>query len=128
MMANIDISELMFDPDFVDSFCVIRGVQQIDADGRAQTLQPIRTDAFGSVQPASGRTMQFFPELVRTDGVIEIYTVYGLQIETDGAAADEVLWRGKTYVVTHIDDVNNFSGFVHAIATLKNLNVAPTQL
>lgn len=120
-MAQIDVSDVVLDPDFQDSFTVIRSIETVDGHGRGQ-LTPTPTLAWGVVQAASGRTMELTPDAVRTNEMLEIWTEYGLQEATDQTQADVVLWKGKQFMVTHVDDWTNWGqGYRHAVLTRKDL-------
>ena len=121
-MANLDITELLSDPDLCDRFQYVRQTEQVDANGYAQR-NAITRRAYGSVQPASGQTLKLFPNLTNVTGAIEIWTKAPLQIATATLQSDLVLWKNATYIVAErLDDWTHFGvGFVHAVCTLQSL-------
>jgi hypothetical protein len=120
-MANIDVSEVLQDVNFQDSFSVLRSVETVDAHGRGGVTQSTST-AIGVVQPASGRAMELTPDATRTSEMLEIWTQYGLQEATDATQADIVVWRSKQYVVVRVDDWDNWGqGYVHVVLSRKDL-------
>lgn len=127
-MANIDVSEVLEDPDFQDSFGVLRSVENVDSHGRG-VLTQARSIAIGVVQPASGRQMELTPEATRTSEMLEIWTQFGLQEATDQTQADIVVWHSKQYVVVRVDDFDNWGqGYVHVVLSRKDLLPAGTPL
>lgn len=128
-MANVDVTELLDDPDFISSFVVTRYSQTIDDNGRQVSTPTVGPQTVhGSVQPASGRTLTIMPDMARVDGSIEIYTRYRLTTAADGMSADIVTWQGRDYeVVTVVPWAHFGRGFVRAVATmLQYLSPRPT--
>ncbi len=121
-MANLDITELLSDPDLCDCFQYVRRLEQVDTKGRAQNNRVIKK-AYGSVQPASGQTLKLFPNLTNVSGSIEIWTKAPLQIATTTLQADLILWKNSTYIVAErLDDWQHFgAGFCHAVCVLQSL-------
>jgi hypothetical protein len=127
-MATIDVSEVLQDPNFQDSFGVLRSVETVDSHGRG-SQNSSRSIAIGVVQPASGRAMELTPEATRTSEMLEIWTQFGLQEATDATAADIVIWKSKQFVVVKVDDWDNWGeGYVHVVLSRKDLLPASTPL
>jgi galactose-6-phosphate isomerase len=120
-VARIDVTELLTDPDFADTFTLVRTAQSVDDHGRSVfTETPYLL--VGVVQSASGRSLEYLPDMSRASGAIEVYCKFYMQVASDGYAADRVQWNGKTYIVTHIDDWTNYgSGFTRALCILQPL-------
>ena len=126
-MASIDVTELFVDPDFVSNFIILRAVQAVDDHGR-MVEQITQLGGVGSVQPATDRTYEMFPEAARVNGSVEIYTLAALTPPTDDLSADEIVWKGKLFTVVGVQDWNNFGGgFTMALCNLKSLT-APDHL
>ncbi len=121
-MATIDVSELMDDPDFVDGVTVFRRNTAIGSNGR-QTITEIRTDNVNAiVQPASGDVVAKLPEGARIDGAMSVWTRYTLRAMATGVQPDEIEWRGRRYVVSTLNDFDNWgAGYTNAIMTLKTV-------
>jgi hypothetical protein len=96
-MANLDVSDLLADPDTCDPFQVIRRPSSIGNNGRISTTD-ILIDAYGSIQPASGRTLMLRPDLANVDGVIEIYTTAALMTDSADYKADLINWNCQQYI------------------------------
>lgn len=121
-MANLDIRELLSDPDLCDKFTYLKRVELVDPKGEGQ-LFPRGRQGYGSVQPASGNTLKQLPNLTNVSGVIEIWTRAPLQLATETTQADVIYWKGDRYLVAEkLDDWQHFgAGMCHAVCTLMNL-------
>jgi hypothetical protein len=120
-MAEIDVSDVVTDPDFQDTFTLIRSVETVDQHGRGSLAATTMTLS-GVVQAASGRTMELTPDAVRTSEMLEIWTTFGIQEATQTTQADQVVWKGTTFIVTHVDVWDNWGqGYRHAVLTRKDM-------
>jgi hypothetical protein len=121
-MANIDVSELMLDPDFCDEFSYLRRIEDVSLKGRSEG-HVTQLTGYGSIQPLSGQVLRMMPQLANTEGTIEIWSTTPLQTLTDTLKADIVIWKGSRYTVTAIP--GNWShfgnGFCRYVGTLKDL-------
>ena len=114
-MAITDVTELLGDADFVDSFSVIRRVNSVNNYGE-NVLSESTISAVGSIQPASPDDMQRLPDSVRRRDAITVYSV--TRISPD-AYPDVVVWNGKKYQAQTSDDFGNYgAGYTRAICTL----------
>jgi len=114
-MAIIDVTELLGDADFVDSFSVIRRVNSVNNYGE-NVLSESTISAVGSIQPASPDDMQRLPDSVRRRDAITVYSV--TRISPD-AYPDVVVWNGKKYQAQTSEDFGNYgAGYTKAICTL----------
>lgn len=121
-MAQIDVSELLSDPDFTDLICVVKTQQFAQQNGRALNIETKAPGIVAVVQPASGLAMNMLPQGVRLEGAIQVWTRYALQQPSPTAAADEILWQGFRYVVQTSNEWGNWgSGYIMAVCSLKSL-------
>lgn len=110
-MALIDTSELMYDPDFVDTVQLITRVSAIDDKGRNQLTESAPVDVLMSVQGPSAEDFQRFPDLANLHGVRAVW--YNGTFSMNGANeyTDVVLWQGRRYQIYKVDeDYTNFGG------------------
>jgi hypothetical protein len=108
-MALISVSELLLDPDFVDTCTVMRMIETVGQDGISyRRVVPIQILA--SIQAASGDELVMTPDAARTSASYECITTFPLNEATETAAADEVLWQGMTFTVVTVSRFGNFSG------------------
>lgn len=115
-MATIDVTELLGDADFVDSFSVIRRVDSVNNYGENVLSESTTSGVVGSVQPASPNDMKRLPDSVRRSDAITVYSV--TRISPD-AYPDVVVWNGKKYQAQTSEDFGNYgAGYTKAICTL----------
>jgi galactose-6-phosphate isomerase len=119
-MALIDVSDLLLDPDFADSFTIVRLAETVGDDGRAVRTET-RETVMGVVQPY-GSTTQITPDAAQVMGPIEIHTQAQLRGATAFSAADQVEWNGHRYSVRVVNDWSRFgAGFYHAVCDFRPL-------
>lgn len=126
-MANISVSELLLDPDFVDPVTVLRQVEVVGDDGIA-VRQIVPIEILASIQ-SNTDTLIMQPELARTEGAYEIITTFPLLTATDNTAADMVIWNGRQHRVVSIGRFGNFSpgqGHFEGVMEVVSLNPIPT--
>jgi galactose-6-phosphate isomerase len=131
-MPLLDVSEVLLDPDFQDSFTVKRQVQTVNDKG-VVVLVPIISTQYGVVTMDDGTVAKRFPDLERVEGAILVHTKYRL---TDGTisglstlTADIITWpvtNGREYNVQFVDNYSRYGdGFICAICTLRDLTNSP---
>jgi hypothetical protein len=106
-MAQIDVTEVLTDPDLVDKMVIIHRRPNVDTFGQNQ-LKESAEHTYGSVQPASGKTMQRLPEAFRVANVMSFW-LRG-KITTDGFEQypDVLVFRGIRYQVQAVFDFTNW--------------------
>ena len=111
-MAQLDVTDILSDPDFVDALVCERIAQTIGDDGMATgatTILPF----FGVVTSNNGDVLERIATGERIKGSITIHTKFTLR-DSDGTA-DIVQWRGRRYTVSSVNDYSHFGqGFVVA--------------
>lgn len=120
-MAQIDVSELMADPDFVDAAAIIRRKPTVDAFGQNQLTETC-FPTVASVQPISGRTLQRIPESLRVANQSSFW-VRGEIIASSSTGArypDLISFKGKRYQVQMVFDWTNWgSGWSEGICVAE---------
>jgi hypothetical protein len=120
-MALLDVSELMWDPDFCDCFTWFRNTMLVNEKGRGE-ISSVENTAYGSVQPATERTYELFPDCARVRGALELFTNSALSPPTPTLAADTVIWERRRYVVLGVMDYGNFgNGYFICLIALQSL-------
>lgn len=119
-MPNLDVTEILFDPDFADfSLIVTRNVQTVDDDGFANNVQSKTTFA-GVVtvdRSLEARRMQAGQVV---NGAILIVTTERLTQGQTGRDADIVTYQNRDYRVTFVDPYTAYgAGFVQAHCELQ---------
>jgi len=122
-MALLDVTDVLLDPDFMDTGLVCnRMTQTVDGHGRAQNA--VTSTTFAAVVTSdSGDVLTRGSDGSRITGSITLHTPFRLRDGGDGADADEVVWDGRTYTVAKANDYSHFGrGFVAATCDLKPLS------
>jgi hypothetical protein len=128
-MPNLDVADVLDDPDFFDFFTVKRPAVSATVGGIAQTTTQTFTKVAGVVTPAGAPDLMLLPEGSIETGVIQIITRFALQTgKGTGFSPDIVSWHGADYTVLNTDDWSGFgAGFIKALARQRQINppVAP---
>ncbi len=124
-MPLLDVSDIVTDPDFADTFDVIRTTVGVGSGGRNEvTATQTFPGVVGTVTQNAGVALQRLAEGERTTSIISVLTPFRL---TDGAGplgADQVVWSGRTYTVMNVSDWSRFgAGFVRALCEQHRLNL-----
>lgn len=106
-MAQIDVTDLLSDPDFVDAICVIDRVPFINSFGE-NTLREASTTSVGSVQPASGRVIQRIPEAMRVANMSSFWFKGVITASSPGKYSSILVFKGQRYQVQTVFDWSNF--------------------
>ena len=102
-MGQIDVSDILCDPDFVSPATIIRRQSTVDNFGQNQ-LKEVGEGTFGCVQPVTGKTLQRLPEALRVVDVMSFW-VKG-KIVSDGKCRypDLIVVKGVRYAVQVVFD------------------------
>lgn len=118
-MAQLDVSDILTDSEFMDRFTVVRNLQTINDKGRAVNTED-QTPARGVITANNGMQLNRQPDGSLVNGAITIHTRYRLTSGVDGRDADEVIWQGVRYIVDNVADYSHYGhGFVAASCTIK---------
>lgn len=122
-MANLDVTDILSDPDFMDRGLVCeRNAQAVGNDGLAVNTTTL-TPFSGVVTSDSGDILERIATGERIKGSITIHTKFVLNDGTAGFSADVVQWRGRRYTVSSVNDYSHFArGFVVASCDLIPLS------
>jgi hypothetical protein len=110
-MAELDVSDVVLDPDFLDLMSLIHRTPVVDQYGKNQLTEQ-GSPIYGSVQPASGKTLNRLPEALRVANVSSFW-IQG-KIVSDGSCKypDIIAFKGKRYQVQVVFDWTNWgAGF-----------------
>lgn len=126
-MADLDVSEVLFDPDLADMFDVIRNREVVNDQGRSETQETRYRNIIGVVTSQSPADL-----LKRDDGQMmprkcSVVTAFRLRGPGAGFQPDDIVLEGIRFTVTEILPFSRFgSGFVEATITSMNAsNPAP---
>lgn len=113
-MAQLDVTEILLDPDFMDTGLVCkRSVQTIGDFGRA--VNTVTSTPFaGVVTSDKGDILERIAGGERKKGSITIHTMFRLTAGSgEDSIADVVTWQGRDYTVANVNDYSHFGrGFV----------------
>lgn len=107
-MAQLDVSELMVDPDFVDDIRVVSRTPQVNSLGE-NVLTECSVATIGSVQPADYKTVKRLPEALQNEDVSSFW-VKGPSIvaSAPGKYTTILVFRGRRFQVQTVADWSNF--------------------
>lgn len=106
-MAQIDVSEILGDPDFVDDVCLIDRMPTINSRGE-NVLKEFMVKTVGSVQPATGRVIQRLPEAMRVANVSSFWLKATIVASASGKYSSILVFKNKRYQVQTVFDWSNF--------------------
>jgi hypothetical protein len=110
-MPFLDVTSVLTDPDFADSFTVERRSEVVDEYGRSiQTILPFRTS--GVVTVGSPNDLDRPEEYEKFTRSITVVTKARLRGAVQGFQPDVIVWRDSRFVVKAIDLYPHFgAGF-----------------
>lgn len=97
-MAQIDVSDLLSDPDFVDQITVIRRKSVVNSRGE-NIIEETSICSYGSVQPSSAKTILRLPEALRSSDVRSFYLKLDIVQDSSSAYPDILVFAGKRFQV-----------------------------
>lgn len=110
-MALIDVSDMLLDPDFINSVSLIHRTASVDSFGKNQLVETT-VNTFGSVQPAPVKDVQRLPDSLRLQDVRKFWIK--AEILSDGSAQypDLIAFKGNRYQVISTEPWLNYgNGF-----------------
>lgn len=102
-MGQIDVTEILADPDFVDPLVLIHRKSSVDDFGENKLVEQ-GFPTYGSVQPVSGKTLARLPDELRVADVNSFW-IKG-KIVSDGKCQypDVISFNGQRYAVQMVFD------------------------
>ncbi len=100
-MAQISVSELLLDPDFVDVMSLIHRTFTIDSYGQ-NVLTETTVTTYGSVQPASYRQIQRLPEALRAADIRSFFIKAEILCDGTTQYPDIISFGGYRYQVQSV--------------------------
>lgn len=110
-MANIDVSELLLDPDFVSPVTLIRRSANVNGHGENELTETVIPNVLMSVQGAKEESLARMPEGARLTDIITVFYRGQLTTEAENGYGDVIVWGGKRYQVKVVPQ--NFMNFGH---------------
>jgi hypothetical protein len=116
-MPLLDVSSVLDNPMFKEapkSLIRVRNMQTVGEDGRAVN-NPCNTPFDGVVTSDTGDVLTRLAEGSYIKGSIVVHTSCELIDGLDGKDADIVIWKGRQYTVSSVNDYSTYGrGFVAA--------------
>jgi len=107
-MADIDVSELLLDPDFVNDLQLIHRTAVVSSAGKNVITELTPIDTVGSIQPANQKDILRLPEAMRLKDVRAFWIK--AEILTDGSSQypDIIKFGTKRFQVFAVEPWNNY--------------------
>lgn len=125
-MAQLDVSELMVDSDFVDSITLINRVSAQNLHGE-NVLTECPLSTYGNVQPTPNKEINRLPDALRTANVKSFWVkaTKGLIVASSPSQYASILcYKNQRYAVQMVFDWSNFGeGYTEGVCVAE----APSQ-
>jgi hypothetical protein len=115
----IQITEMVVDQDFAQSFVVIRSTGSFQAGGWQNTTQNMTM--YGVIEVADSHELEMVPEGDRAKGAMMFHTELPLyvtnadpQLSATGHLSDQITWRGNNYRLMSVRRWSDF-GYYSAV-------------
>jgi hypothetical protein len=121
-VAQIDLSELMTDPDFVDAIRIVRRAPTVNSYGE-NTLTSSNIDTYASVQSPNGETLNRLPDGAVLSDYKVFYCKTPLYADRVNGYADIIEFAGLRYqVINSIPWSNWGAGWYRADCVMEKLS------
>lgn len=97
-MADLDVSDLLLDPVFVDPIILIQRTTSLNAFGE-NIVTESSINTVGSVQPASNKQIQRLPESLRTADIRSFFVKAEIKVDGSGVYPDIIVFQGARFEV-----------------------------
>lgn len=122
MSGLIDVSDLLLDPDFVQSMVLIKRTTSVNSFGE-NVLVEAPEPVVGSAQPLSGKDLERLPEALRQRNVRSFWIKAEVVTDGSGVYLDLVEFQGKRYQVLSSKPWLNWgAGWNEVIAVEESLS------
>lgn len=120
-MPELDVTEILSDPDLADTFSVVRRTETVGSNGRP-TLTEVTTDnVVGVVTPGDPGNLTRTDDSAMASNLITISTTFRLRALGAGFQADVILYDGMRYTVKAMKRWQRFgAGWVKVVAESEN--------
>lgn len=116
-MPDLDLTDVLTDPDFADTFVVRRLVEAVGANGRA-AKRTFDSQAVGVVTPGSDNSLAIGADEGHAGKTLTVITTFRIQGPAPGFLPDLIYWGGDFFKVTKVEDYSRYgAGFVQAEAS-----------
>lgn len=120
-MAQVDVSELMTDPDFIDAMRVINRIPIVDSRGE-NSLTNIVTESVGSVQPADNKAILRLPEALQVQNLMSFWFKGIIVASAPGLYTAILEFKGSRFQVKTVADWSNWgAGWCEGLCVAEGL-------
>lgn len=128
-MPELDVSEILTDPDIADVFTVIRLSTSVSTvDGRAVVKEEVIEGVIGVIMAADPDDVATEEDGRRYQAGLSVTTRFRLRASSPDHHPDDIVWNGGRYTVMTLKSHNRFGvGFVKATAVIRD-TTAPAQV
>lgn len=102
-MSRVDVSQLLVDPDFVDSITLLTRIPLVDGHGENR-LKDIPRESVGCVQPADFKTVKKLPEALQIENVMSFWFKGVITVNGPKRYPIVLIFRGVRYQVQTVAD------------------------
>ncbi len=106
-MGQIDVSDVLGDPDFMDAIVLIHRAPCVDQYGKNH-LKETGIQTFGCVQPASGKTLSRLPEALRVANLMSFWVKGKIVADGKSQYPDIIVSKGVRFEVQTVMDWTNW--------------------
>jgi len=106
-MAQIDVTDILSDPDLVDDVILIHRTPTVDQYGENKLCEN-GIPTIGSVQPASGKVLQRLPDAFRVANVMSFWIKGKIVSDGYNKYPDIISLKGARFAVQVIFDWTNW--------------------
>lgn len=106
-MAQIDVTDVLVDPDFTDPMQVVTRVPQIDSHGENRLTEKA-VNSFGSIQSVTGKDLERIPEALRNMNVRSFWFRGEIVATAPGKYSSILVFKGQRFQVKHVFDWTNW--------------------
>ena len=123
-MPDIDVTDLLVDPDFCEQVTLVRRTQTIANNGVVSLSST--TSTIIAVVTAFGGDMVRQSEAEFATNAIIVHSITKLEGVTPSGPPDIIIWRGNNYIVKRSNDWSDFgTGFTSATCELTDVTTTP---
>jgi hypothetical protein len=119
MSGLVNVSDVVNDPQFSQTFSVKRFTGNFANEGEYDRGSVVTLTRYGSIQPANQDDLNLLPEGQRDGKYIKVYTVQEIRKGDGTVESDQILWDGREYRVTFTKLYKDY-GYYFVIAEESN--------
>lgn len=109
-MAQLDVSDVVLDLNFVDNLQLIHRTPTVNSKGENTIVEDAPIATVGSVQPASFKQIQRLPEALRIADVRAFYIKAEIKCDGTTTYPDIIVFQGRRFQVQTCAPWLNYGG------------------